>query len=130
MNLALRRMRASDDEALSLRGELGNAKDDLAAGRSAFGEHHLTISVRGSDIDLVDAQVAEVQSALTDLGLIAVREEIGLEAAWWAQFPGVRRRDIWHRSGRGLAESEPRLGVDVRRRACGEASGDIRWFFA
>lgn len=42
----------------------------------------------------------------------------------------VRRRDIWHRSGRGLAESEPRLGVDVRRRACGEASGDIRWFFA
>jgi len=25
---------------------------------------------------------------LTDLGLIAVREEIGLEAAWWAQFPG------------------------------------------
>jgi len=52
MNLALRRMRASDDEALSLRGELGNAKDDLAAGRSAFGEHHLTISVRGTDIDL------------------------------------------------------------------------------
>ena len=42
----------------------------------------------------------------------------------------VRRRDIWHRSGRGLAESEPRLGGDVRRRACGEASGDIRWFFA
>jgi type IV secretion system protein VirB4 len=81
-------MRASDDEALSLRGELGNAKDDLAAGRSAFGEHHLTIAVRGTDIDLVDAQVAEVQSALTDLGLIAVREEIGLEAAWWAQFPG------------------------------------------
>ncbi|KQN04968.1 type VI secretion protein [Sphingobium sp. Leaf26] len=88
MNLALRRMRASDDEALSLRGELGSAKDDLAAGRAAFGEHHLTIAVRGADVALVDAQVAEVQSALTDLGLIAVREEIGLEAAYWAQFPG------------------------------------------
>ncbi len=37
MNLALRRMRASDDEALSLRNELGSAKDDLAAGRAAFG---------------------------------------------------------------------------------------------
>ena len=88
MNLALRRMRASDDEALSLRGELLDAKDDLAAGRTAFGEHHLTIAIHGNDIDRVDREVAEVQSALTDLGLIAVREDIGLEAAWWAQFPG------------------------------------------
>jgi len=88
MNLALRRMRASDDEALSLRGELGSAKDDLAAGRAAFGEHHLTIAVRGTEMETVDAHVAEAQSALTDLGLIAVREEIGLEAAYWAQFPG------------------------------------------
>lgn len=88
MNLALRRMRASDDEAISLRGELGGAKDDLAAGRAVFGEHHLTIAVRGTDMDVVDAHVAEAQSALTDLGLIAVREEIGLEAAYWAQFPG------------------------------------------
>lgn len=88
MNLALRRMRAADDEALSLRAELGGAKDDLAAGRAAFGEHHLTIAVRDTAIDAVDMGVADVQSALTDLGLIAVREDIGLEAAYWAQFPG------------------------------------------
>ncbi|MFM6949449.1 MAG: VirB4 family type IV secretion/conjugal transfer ATPase, partial [Novosphingobium sp.] len=31
---------------------------------------------------------AEVQSALTDLGMVTVREDIGLEAAFWAQFPG------------------------------------------
>ena len=88
MNLALRRMRASDDEALSLRDELAGAKDDLAAGRAAFGEHHLTIAVRGASLDEVDGVVSEVQSALTDLGIIAVREEIGLEPAFWAQFPG------------------------------------------
>ena len=34
MNLALRRMRASDDDALSLRGDLAQAKDDVAAGRA------------------------------------------------------------------------------------------------
>ncbi len=38
----------------------------------------------------------------------------------------VRRQDIWLRWGRKLAESGPRLGVDVRRRACGAASADIR----
>ncbi len=88
MNLALRRMRSSDDEATSLRDELAQAKDDAAAGRAAFGEHHLTIMVRGRDQAEVDAGVAEVQAALTDLGIISVREEVGLEPAFWAQFPG------------------------------------------
>lgn len=88
MNLALRRMRAADDEAVSLRADLGAAKDDLAAGRAAFGEHHMSITVRGATPAKVDDAVAEVLAALTDLGLIAVREDIGLEPAFWAQFPG------------------------------------------
>lgn len=88
MNLALRRMRAADDEAVSLRADLGAAKDDLAAGRAAFGEHHMSITVRAATPAKVDDAVAEVLAALTDLGLIAVREDIGLEPAFWAQFPG------------------------------------------
>lgn len=88
VNLALRRMRAADDEAISLRGELGVARDDLAAGRAAFGEHHLTVAVHGDNPQAVDDGVAEVQAALTDLGVIAVREEMALEPSFWAQFPG------------------------------------------
>lgn len=88
MNLTLRRMRSAEDEAVSLRGELSNAKDEVAAGRSGFGEHHMTIGVRGASPAEVDAGVAEVQAALADLGIIAVREEIALEPAFWAQFPG------------------------------------------
>ena len=42
---------------------------------------------------------------------------------------GVRRQNIWRNSRRRLAESGPRLGFDVRRRACGAASADIRWSF-
>jgi hypothetical protein len=38
----------------------------------------------------------------------------------------VRRQDIWLRSRRRLAEDRPRLGVDVRRLACGVASADVR----
>jgi type IV secretion system protein VirB4 len=88
MNLTLRRMRSAEDEALSLRAELSNAKDEVAAGRSGFGEHHMTIAIRGASPEEVDAGVAEVQAALADLGIIAVREEIALEPAFWAQFPG------------------------------------------
>jgi type IV secretion system protein VirB4 len=88
MNLALRRMRSAEDEALSLRGELTDAKDDVAAGRAAFGEHHMTIAVRGSSPELIDEGIAEVQAALADLGILSVREDIAIEPAFWAQFPG------------------------------------------
>lgn len=88
MNLALRRMRSAEDEAVSLRADLSNAKDDVAAGRAGFGEHHMTIAVRADTPAGVDAGVAEVQATLADLGIVAVREEIALEPAFWAQFPG------------------------------------------
>ncbi len=88
VNLALRRMRAADDEAVSLRAELGTARDELAAGRAAFGEHHLSIAVQTSDQTALNDGIAEVQAVLTDLGIIAVREDLGLEPAFWAQFPG------------------------------------------
>ena len=88
MNLALRRMRAADDEALSLRRDLGAAKDDVAAGRAAFGEHHLTVMVKAQDLEALNLAAADVTSAFTELGVIAVREDVNLEPAFWAQFPG------------------------------------------
>ncbi|CAN5714599.1 VirB4 family type IV secretion system protein [soil metagenome] len=88
MNLALRRMRAADDEAVSLRRGLIEAKDDVSTGRAAFGEHHLSVLVRASSIAALDEAVAEVQSSFTEMGVIAVREDVNLEAAFWAQFPG------------------------------------------
>lgn len=88
VNLALRRMRAADDEAVSLRDQLADARDDLAAGRAAFGEHHLTVAVRSGETHLLEGALAEVQAAMADLGIVAVREDTGLEAAFWAQFPG------------------------------------------
>ncbi|MBN9144233.1 MAG: type VI secretion protein [Novosphingobium sp. 63-713] len=88
MNRALRRMRAADDEAISLREELTQAKDEVAAGRAGFGEHHLSVQIMGEDQREVDTGVAEVLAALGDLGIVAVREDVGMEPAFWAQFPG------------------------------------------
>lgn len=88
MNLALRRMRAADDDGLSLRADLTRAKDDVVSGRAAFGEHHLTVLVRDDTLNGLDRSTAEVMSAFTEMGAIAVREDINLEPAFWAQFPG------------------------------------------
>ncbi|MGQ0534169.1 MAG: VirB4 family type IV secretion/conjugal transfer ATPase [Caulobacteraceae bacterium] len=88
MNLALRRMRAADDDALSLRRDLSAAKDDAAAGRQAFGEHHLTIMVKASSPRELDERVADAQAAFTEVGAISVREDVAMEPSFWAQFPG------------------------------------------
>jgi len=88
MNLALRRMKAADDDGISLRADLTRAKDDVVSGRAAFGEHHLSVLVRGESLDGLDRSTAEVMSAFTEMGAIAVREDINLEPAFWAQFPG------------------------------------------
>ncbi|NCP12222.1 MAG: VirB4 family type IV secretion/conjugal transfer ATPase [Sphingomonadales bacterium] len=88
MNLVLRRMRSAEDEALSLRDELAVAKDEVAAGRAGFGEHHTTIAVHADDLAALDGHVAEIIALLADLGINAVREDIALEPTFWAQFPG------------------------------------------
>jgi type IV secretion system protein VirB4 len=88
MNLALRRMRSAEDEALSLRDELSIAKDEVAGGRAAFGEHHTTIAVHSRDLTALNGEIAEVIAMLGDLGINAVREDIALEPTFWSQFPG------------------------------------------
>ncbi len=88
MGLALRRLRAADDDAYSLRTELAAARDDVGAGRAAYGEHHLTVMAKAETLDDLDANVADVQAALAETGAIAVREDVGLEPAFWGQFPG------------------------------------------
>ncbi len=87
MNLALRRLRAADDDAFSLRNDLMAARDDLGAGRTVYGEHHLSILVQAEDLASLDLACADVQSALGESGIIAVRELVNLEPAFWAQFP-------------------------------------------
>lgn len=88
IDLALRRMRAADDDAQSLRRGLVEAKDQTAAGLAGFGEHHMTVLVRAESIEALDQTAAQVQAAIADIGAVAVREQLALEPAFWAQFPG------------------------------------------
>jgi type IV secretion system protein VirB4 len=121
MNLSLRRMRSAEDEALSLRAELVEAKDDVAAGRAGFGEHHMTIAVRGDTPETVDEGVAEVQAALSDIGILSVREDIAIEPAFWAQFPG----NFKYIARRGLVSTSNFAGLaSCHNFALGRATGN------
>lgn len=88
IDLALRRLHAADDDTVTLKRGLKTAKDDAASGASGFGEHHMTVMARADDMEALDHAAAQTQAALADIGAIAVREDLNLEPAFWAQFPG------------------------------------------
>src|SRR6478735_5159914 len=88
MDLALRRQRSADEEAMAERGEMLAARDALGVGSTGFGDHHLTVLVRERDLARLDEATAAVSAALADTGAIAVREDTNLEPAFWGQFPG------------------------------------------
>lgn len=88
IDLALRRLRSVDEEAAAERADMLDARDALGSGRAAFGEHHLSVLVREDRLDRLDEASAACAGALADCGAIAVREDLNLEPAFWAQFPG------------------------------------------
>jgi type IV secretion system protein VirB4 len=88
VDLAVRRMRASDEDTQTLKMGLTQAKDELISGQMALGDHHLSLLVRAPSLKALEPAIAMGLSAMADLGAVAVREDINLEPAFWAQFPG------------------------------------------
>ncbi|HEY0960506.1 MAG TPA: VirB4 family type IV secretion/conjugal transfer ATPase [Novosphingobium sp.] len=88
IDLAVRRLKSADEEALAERREMMAARDALGTGAVAFGDHHLSVMVRAEWLDVLDENVALCAAALADAGAVAVREEVNLEPAFWGQLPG------------------------------------------
>lgn len=88
MDLSIRRLRSADEEAAAERADMMAARDALGNGAVGFGDHHLSVLVRESDLARLDDASAAVAAALADTGAIAVREDTNLEPAFWGQFPG------------------------------------------
>ncbi len=88
MDLAIRRLKSADEEAVAERADMMAARDALGNGAVGFGDHHLTVMVKESSLARLDDATAACAAALGDTGAIAVREDTNLEPAFWGQFPG------------------------------------------
>ncbi|NOT72558.1 MAG: VirB4 family type IV secretion/conjugal transfer ATPase [Hyphomicrobium sp.] len=76
------------DKAFSQVAELSEALDDLESNRWVLGEHHLSVAVFADSVAALNDHLAAARSAAAAGGAVIVREDLGLEAAWWAQLPG------------------------------------------
>ena len=90
-------MVSADDKAGSQLDELDDALDELESNRFVLGDHHLTLTVFAGSVKELTDNLAKSRTHLTNGGAVVAREDLGLEAAWWAQLPGNFRHRV--RSG-------------------------------
>jgi type IV secretion system protein VirB4 len=88
IDLAIRRLRSADEEAVAERREMQAARDALGVGAVGFGDHHLSVLVRSDRLEALDEASAICAAALADAGAVAVREDVNLEPGFWGMFPG------------------------------------------
>lgn len=82
---------SANDPAASQVAGLDTALDDLESGRFVMGEHHLSLLVRADDPRHLAEMMARGRRILAEAGAVVAREDLGLEAAYWAQLPGQFR---------------------------------------
>jgi type IV secretion system protein VirB4 len=130
------RMANAGDFAVSQAEELKEALDALTANEFAMGDHHFTLQVltpamealSRADANLLrrlNDDVALARTMLADCGMTVAREDLALEAAFWAQLPGCfslrpRKAPI---SSRNFAAMAPFHNYPVGR-ATGNHWGD------
>jgi type IV secretion system protein VirB4 len=93
------RMANAGDFAVSQAAELKEALDALTSNEFVMGDHHFSLQVL-ADVAAADSDAPKVRlkalndaialarSYLADTGMLVAREDLALEAAFWAQLPG------------------------------------------
>lgn len=90
------RLANAGDFALSQAAALSQALDQLTSNEFVMGEHHLSLQVMTEPTEgaaeralaRLEEDVAHARSLLANSGMTVAREDLALEAAFWAQFPG------------------------------------------
>jgi type IV secretion system protein VirB4 len=79
---------ATDDVAYTQIDDLTVAMDDLQSNRFVLGEHHLALTVFGETPRTLADNMSIARASLSESGIVAAREDLGLEAAYWSMLPG------------------------------------------
>jgi type IV secretion system protein VirB4 len=92
------RLANAGDFGVSQAQELRHALDALTSNEFVMGEHHLSLQVLTQLSQQIDQgalrlkglndDVALARSMLADTGMLVAREDLALEAGYWAQLPG------------------------------------------
>lgn len=79
------------DKAASQTEALTEAADMLASNAFVMGDHHLTLMTFADSLDKLRLVASSARRDLAESGAVIAREDLALEAAYWAQLPGNMR---------------------------------------
>jgi len=83
-----RQIGASDEAGTDVEADVDYALNSLLNQEAVFGFHHLSLLCLSRDMAGVNKSVADLGACLTDMNVNWLREDLNLEAAFWAQLPG------------------------------------------
>lgn len=83
-----RQIAASDESGSAVESDIDFALNSLMNQEAVFGIHHFSLLCLSRDLDGLSKSVSELGSCLTDMNINWLREDINLEASFWAQLPG------------------------------------------
>ncbi|MDX8448266.1 VirB4 family type IV secretion/conjugal transfer ATPase [Mesorhizobium captivum] len=83
-----RQIQASDEAGSTVETDIDFAFDSLVNQEAVFGYHHFSLLCVSRDLAGLDKTIAELGSCLTDMNINWLREDLNLEASFWAQLPG------------------------------------------
>ncbi len=83
-----RQIAASDERGTSVETDINQALAQLMSQEAVFGIHHFSLLCLSRELDKLKTVVSELGSCLTDMNMPWVREDLNLEASFWAQLPG------------------------------------------
>jgi type IV secretion system protein VirB4 len=84
-------MVTAQDKAASQTAALSEAADLLASNAFVMGDHHLSLVTFAGSLEGLRAVTARARRDLAESGAVVAREDLALEAAYWAQLPGNLR---------------------------------------
>ena len=83
-----RQIAASDESGSAVESDIDFALNSLMNQEAVFGIHHFSLLCLSRNHDDLSKSVSELGSCLTDMNINWLREDLNLEASFWAQLPG------------------------------------------
>ncbi|WP_426124485.1 VirB4 family type IV secretion/conjugal transfer ATPase [Pararhizobium sp. PWRC1-1] len=83
-----RQIAASDEAGSDVENDIDFALNSLMNQEAVFGLHHMTLLCLSRDLDGINKSVSDLGACLTDMNVNWLREDLNLEAGFWAQLPG------------------------------------------
>ncbi|MDM7852979.1 MULTISPECIES: VirB4 family type IV secretion/conjugal transfer ATPase [Pseudochrobactrum] len=83
-----RQIQASDEAGSSVETDIDEALNSLINQEAVFGTHHLSLLCLSKSLNELNKTVSDLGSCLTETNINWIREDLNLEASFWAQMPG------------------------------------------